>query len=100
MDCVEELPSNFEQDVLILEEGLRMCTLTFRSFSELLNLYKQAISYYVNIQKSDTKKNEFISKYKYALNDPYILQLVKRSASRYTTGSLVATRRGKSRTRR
>lgn len=83
MEIAKELPTNFDQDVIILEEGLRTCTLTFKSFRELLNLYKIGISYYTNTEKNDTRKHEFISKYKYALNDPYIVQSMKKSASRF-----------------
>jgi len=83
MESAEGLPLNFEQDVIVLEEGLRTCTLTFKNFKELLNLYKIGIEHYTKKERNETKKNEFTSKYKYALNDPYVVQLMKKSASRF-----------------
>jgi hypothetical protein len=82
MESVEGLPLNFDQDVMVLEEGLRTCTLNFKTLKELFNLYKIGIEYYTK-ERNETRKIEFTSKYKYALNDPYVVQLMKKSVSRF-----------------
>ncbi len=74
------LPANFDQQVSKLEKDLKSCTLSIERFRELLDLYKAAITYYTN--RNEKRKNEFLSKYKCILENPYATQLMKSRAPR------------------
>lgn len=92
MVSIKVLPPSFDNDVLKLETYLQNNTLTLKDFKELLNLYKAGISYYNN--REETKKNVFVSKYKYVLSAPYVVNMMKQSTSRYLFLSLVSQRGG------
>ena len=81
MSSIDTLPLNLDQDITRLEKELFQCTLTVNGLKELLDLYKGAMEYYDD--KNYAKKQEYTSKYKYALNTPYIVKLLSKSADRY-----------------
>jgi len=75
------LPPDFDEQIFKLEKQLKECTLSLEKVRDLLDMYKNAITYYT--LRNEKRKNEFLSKYKFLLASQYVSNLMKKKIERY-----------------
>ena len=71
---------DYDKESKKYEEHLRNKTITVSELIILLKLYKDAADYYTN--RNEPRKNDFLSKYKYTLENTYVVNLMKSNIPR------------------